>query len=66
MKAKVNYNAYDTWLEPYIGHEFKVKKHNKLSVWFWMDHGYSKDELHHYDAEYFDLIKENRLLTNKN
>lgn len=41
MKAKVNYNAIDTWLEPYIGHEFEVVKVTRNLVYFRIDRGYS-------------------------
>ncbi|HAY3540799.1 hypothetical protein HZP95_08590 [Elizabethkingia anophelis] len=41
MKAKVNYNAIDTWLEPYIGHEFEVVKVTRNLVYFKIDRGYS-------------------------
>jgi hypothetical protein len=39
MKAKVNYNAIETWLEPYIGHEFEVYAKTKNYIWFWIDYG---------------------------
>lgn len=34
QKAKVNYNAEGTWLEPYIGHVQSVSKFNKTSIHF--------------------------------
>ncbi len=37
--AVVNYNAIDTWLEPYIGRTLKIIKRGVRITWFEMDYG---------------------------
>lgn len=54
--AKVNYSAVDTWLEPYIGWEFEVKKVTRDNVYFYMDNGKGNPDLDVYTRSKFDLI----------
>ena len=42
MVGKINDNAMDTWLEPYIGWEVKIIKTSKSFVWFKWDVGADK------------------------
>jgi len=37
--AVVNYNAVDTWLEPYIGSALKIIKKGVKVTWFEMNYG---------------------------
>lgn len=57
MKAKVNYNAYDTWLEPYIGWSFDVMKTTHHKVIFFMDGGHGKRIICSHQKRLFDLIE---------
>lgn len=54
-QATVNYNAYDTWLEPYIGWDFKVLKVTKNYLWFFMDYGWGKEQIICYKKSVFDV-----------
>lgn len=36
----INDNACGTWLEPYIGHEFKYMKETKTEVFFIIEYGH--------------------------
>lgn len=45
ITAKVNYGAIGTWLEPYIGFTFDVKKVGKTVIWFYMDNGKPKPDV---------------------
>ena len=53
--AEVNYNAMDTWLEPYIGMKLQVKKKGTTKVWFYMDYGNPKMEVHKIDRQIFNF-----------
>jgi len=54
--AKVNNNAYDTWLEPYIGYEFEYTKITKSKIYFKVDMGFGKFIIESTDLENFDIL----------
>lgn len=54
MTAKVNYSAEGTWLEPYIGHELKIKNTTKYKVCIIMDYG-DRISTFWLDKKYFNL-----------
>lgn len=39
LLAVVNYNAVNTWLEPYIGHSFEIIKKGVKKTWFKIYYG---------------------------
>lgn len=39
LTAKINENAYDTWLEPYIGSEVEVAKKGRTVAWIVTGYG---------------------------
>jgi hypothetical protein len=53
--CEVNYNAYDTWLEPYIGWKFKVFRVTKRKVMFFMDGGNGKQLICSHHRHLFNL-----------
>lgn len=55
--AEVNYNAEGTWLEPYVGHDLKVKGSSKHQLCIIMDYG-DKNEAYWVNKRYFDLNTE--------
>ncbi len=55
-KIKVTNRAEGTWLEPYIGWEFQVKKIGKNVVWFFFDNGGTKPCVEKYRKSIFDII----------
>lgn len=58
MKAKVNYNAVGTWLEPYIGHEFTFINETRQFITIEFDYGNSGVRLRKLEKKYFDLKRE--------
>ena len=54
--CEVNYNAYDTWLEPYIGWHFKIMRVTKNKVLFFMDKGFGEKMICSHDKCLFNLI----------
>ncbi len=53
--CEVNYNAYDTWLEPYIGWKFKIFRATKRKVMFFMDGGNGKQLICSHHRHLFNL-----------
>lgn len=56
MKAKVNYNAVGSWLEPYIGHEFQIYSVTNSIVIFWMNYENGEVSRMSEDRKLFDII----------
>jgi len=56
MKAKVNYNAKGTWLEPYIGQEFEVLNESRYYITIEFDYGNSGSRLKKLEKKYFNFI----------
>ena len=55
MKAKVNYNAEGTWLEPYIGHEFTVLNESRYFITIEFNYGDAGSRSRKLEKKYFDL-----------
>lgn len=55
FECEVNFNAYDTWLEPYIGWSFKVMRITKKKVLFFMDVGFGNTKICSHDKESFNI-----------
>ena len=55
LLCEVNYNAYDTWLEPYIGWSFKIFRVTKTKVLFFMDRGFGKKMICSHERCLFNL-----------
>lgn len=55
MTATINMNAYDTWLDPYIGWEFKIVKVTKTKIYFLIDCGFGKFRTENCNKELFDF-----------
>ena len=53
--CEVNYNPYDTWLEPYIGWKFKIFRATKRKVMFFMDGGNGKQLICSHHRHLFNL-----------
>ena len=53
--AEVNELAMGTWLEPYIGYKFEVKRKTKNYVWFLMDNGGKTKDVEKYESRVFDF-----------
>lgn len=55
LLCEVNFNAYDTWLEPYIGWSFKIMRVTKNKVLFFMDKGFGEKMICSHDKRLFNL-----------
>lgn len=56
MKATINYNAKNTWLEPYIQWEVNIVRRTKKTVWFTSD---QFDGVQESDADNFTIKETN-------
>lgn len=54
-KGTVNDNAYNTWLEPYMGWTFDVIRYSRSFVYFLMDNGKPEKDITRYDRHVFDI-----------
>jgi hypothetical protein len=55
--ATINYNAANTWLEPYIGYTIDIIKTSKYYIWFKWQTFNDGSATHKYKRKCFDINK---------